>query len=71
MVGEYEPRTKSTTGETQERHEKCELSPLDNWYTVESGIKHHSINQSLNPLFRTLSPLIYTNLSRFNDQFLI
>ena len=34
-----------STGETQERHEWCELSPWYDWNTVASGVKHHSLNQ--------------------------
>ena len=36
-----------STGETKGGHEKCKLSPWYDWNTVESGVKHHSVNQSV------------------------
>ena len=38
----------SSTGETQERYEWCELLPWNNWNNLESGVQHKSINQSIN-----------------------
>ena len=41
-------RAHPSTGETQERHEQCDLSLWYDWNTVKSCVKHHSVNQSTN-----------------------
>ena len=43
-LGQETSEPQLSTSETQERHE-CELSLWYDWNTVESGVRHHSINR--------------------------
>ena len=67
-----------SAGETQERQEWCELSAWYNWNTVESGVKHYSVNQSttvgqcrltwvVDTLFKLVPKSLDHTIPTFND----
>ena len=57
------------TDETQERHEKCKLSLWYDWNTVENGVKHYSINQSISQSINLMKNVLLFNSWPHNPDF--